>query len=448
MPAKALSNAGILFTERRDFYIKPDVVAELWPSVTPFTSMLLAKGARKVKDPDFKLFEHRSTFLKQEFTVNDSDGATWSGTTGLPGQTATIDAINNLTGFGSLTSANEALIGLVCEVWDSTMTTFKGISHIQSVSGSSITIKSMGNPRVANNQHAAIANGDKFIVITNAFGEGTEAPEAFSDELEVVYNSAQIFKTVVEVTGTLYEAALRGYSNELARLRTEKQKEHKFQLEKAFLLGQRSKGTGMKALSGTDYSSVDAHAETITDSKGKTVRTTMGIIPAILKYGSTTGDYKNIFTINEASYTWKDYVEDTEKVFQFLPSTGRKVAYCGQGALSYWSKMSGSEGFVKKSGWSVQLSKSEMTGLGFAVRTLETPHGVIDLVYAPQLRGQYHKTMVILDESNVEICEYRPMKFMANIKTDNAYDGIKDQYFYDAGLGITLIESHSLWQIV
>lgn len=448
MAASALSNSGVLFTDRRDFYIKPNVVAELWPSVTPFSSMLLAKGARKVSDPDYKLFEHRSGFVKQEFSVNDGT-LTTNYDTYLPGDIAVLAAVDTLVGFGSLSVGDDAMVGLTCEVWDSTKTTYKGVSHIRSNSSGALTCISLGNPRVSTNYHSALADNDVFIVIGNAFGEGTESPEAFGDQIEVVYNSAQIFKTPVEVTGTLYEAALRGYSNELARLRIEKQKENKFQIEKALLLGHRSKGTGMKSLSTGAVLGTDAHADTtVVDANSKTLRTTMGIISALYKYGTTAGDYKNIFNIVGSTYGWKDYIADTEKVFQFVPTTGRKVAYCGQGALSYWSSMSGSDGFVKKSGWSVQLSKSDMTGLGFAVRTLETPHGIIDLVYAPQLRGQYNNTMVVMDESNVELCEYRPMKFQANIKTDNAYDGIKDQYFYDAGLGITLIESHSIWNIV
>ena len=37
--------------------------------------------------------------------------------------------------------------------------------------------------------------------------------------------------------------------------------------------------------------------------------------------------------------------------------------------------------------------------------------------------------------------------YQANIKTDNAFDGVKDQYMSDEGLGIQLIEIHSLFKI-
>jgi hypothetical protein len=37
---------------------------------------------------------------------------------------------------------------------------------------------------------------------------------------------------------------------------------------------------------------------------------------------------------------------------------------------------------------------------------------------------------------------------MANIKTDDAYDGVKDQYFSDEGVRIGLIKTHSIWEFV
>jgi hypothetical protein len=39
---------------------------------------------------------------------------------------------------------------------------------------------------------------------------------------------------------------------------------------------------------------------------------------------------------------------------------------------------------------------------------------------------------------------YRPHKFATNIKTDDGYDGQKDEFFSDEGVGIQMIEKHSL----
>lgn len=434
---------GILYTDRRDFYIRPNVTKELWKTEAPFVTDLVSKGSIKVPDPDFKMFEHRAGWTNQQFVVN---GVTTPFDTYVPGDLAVLTGIDGIKGLSS--TVDSSYIGLVVEVWNSDKSTYKGISLITAVvAGGAVTLKSLGNPRSTANTHSALADNDICFVIGNAWGEETSAPDAFADEIEVVYNSAQIFKTAVNITGTLAEAtSLRGYNSELARLRADKAKEHKIQVNKALLLGVRTHGTGMTDLAG-DNTFTDGFATHITDANGKLVRTTMGIIPAIYKYGANTGDFKNIFTIGAVSYDYAAFVEDSEYLFQYGNGGGVKTAYCGMGALSYWSKLS-STGFYGNSGVSVSLSDWSLNKAGFNVKYLETPHGMLELKYEPALRGQYRNSMVIVDPSNVDHCIYRPHKFMTNIKTDNAYDGIKDMYFSDEGIGIQLIESHAIMNVV
>jgi len=443
MAVKNLAQSGLIFNERRRFYLRPQVTAELWPSVSPFLSDLMSRPAEPSKDPDFKLFEHRSGFVKQQFSINDAT-LTVNYDTYVPGDLATAAAIDGISGLGA--AVDDSYAGLVVEVWDENIETFKGLSRIQSVSSGAVSFVSLGNPRHVANYHAALANNDVCIVVTNAFGEGTVAPEAFHDELEVVYNSAQILKVPVEITGTLYEAALRGYSNELARLRVEKMKEFKTQLNKMYLRGVRPHGIGSTDLSGLK-TATDSFATHITDADGKTVRMSMGMIPAIYKYGSRTGAYKNIFDINGQTYGWRDFVKDTETLFQYVPGSGVKRAACGMGAISYWSILSGGEGFMKNSKWKVEISDFSRGSLGFNIRTLVTPHGLVELFWDPALSGPYHNTMMIYDPDHVSRVVYRNQSYRTNIKTDNDYDGIKDSFFADEGLRMNLIEAHSVWNI-
>jgi hypothetical protein len=455
---KTLSNMGILWTDRRDFYIKPQTVATLWPIVTPFTTIMMAKPTEKVKDPDYKLFEYEGKWVRQEFSAGVIAAAqNWGGAdanaTALPGDAAANIATlpllaNSVIGLNATVSL--AWKGLQLEI-RSAAGEYKGVALIHSVSvaAQTITLKSMGNPRADDNRALALATGDVFYVVGSAFGEKTYAPSAWHDDIEVVYNSTQIFKTAVEVSGTLKEAALRGYSSELARLRGEKAKEHKIQKERAFLKGVRSFGTGMDHMRAGVFHA-DSHASHQVDEDGNLVRTTMGIIPAIFKYGTSdrTSDEQNIFQITMANYNYSQFVDDAEKMFNFLPTVGYKRGLCGPGAYSYWSKMANDAGFAKKSGWKVQLGAEERDKLGFKVRRLETPHGDLFLTLAPILRGPERNTMVVIDEENVGHTLYRGSKFMANIKTDDAYDGVKDQYFSDEGVRIGLIKTHSIWEFV
>jgi len=433
---KQLYNSGassVLYTDRRDFYVDPQVTKELWTDVAPFTTMVSNREMRQVPDPIFKMFEHRNPWVKQEFQA--AEGATLDNDDN--GDSLEVDNPSNIS-----SSPDASWIGLACEIWDSTKTTNRGIAIITAIpEANHITVKAVEGA-------ISVSNNDYFCVVGNAHGEGSSAPDAWADELSVVYNSCQIFKTPLQVTGTLQAAVLRGESSELARLRRQKAQEHKMQKEKAFLFGTR--------LGGTDLADArdGATAETFadggrTDSAGNLIRTTYGIVSALEKYGSdtSTDDHENVFTVSEASYKYGDFVDDMEKVFQYVPEAGVKRAFVGAGALGYWSKMAGDSGLSGNSGWTVNLGDMKRDSLGFNYRVLETPHGMLQLIPTPALRGQYNKYMCVVSDENLFHAQYRPAQYQANIKTDNAFDGVKDQYMSDEGLGIQLIESHALFKI-
>ena len=439
---KKLGASGVLYNERRDFYVDPQVTKELWTDVAPFTTMVSNQELRSVPDPIFKMFEHRNPWIKQEFQANSNPSSLAAGNS--ESDNIDIDNIYNLSA-----SADSSYLGLICEVYDSTKTTNRGVVVISSVVDSdTIKVKNMTDGAID------IATDDYFCVIGNAHGEGSSAPDSWADELQVVYNSTQIFKTALQVTGTLQAAVLRGESSELARLRRQKAQEHKMQKEKAFLFGTRVGGTGLAEASygaGNRAANID---ETFadggrTDASGNLIRSTFGIVSALEKYGesSASQDAQNIFSISEASYSYGDFVDDMEKVFQYVPEIGVKRAFVGAGALGYWSKMAGSSGLAGNSGWTVNLGDMKRDSLGFNYRVLETPHGMLQLIPTPALRGQYNKYMVVVSDENLFHAQYRPAMYQANIKTDNAFDGVKDQYMSDEGLGIQLIESHSLFKI-
>ena len=432
--------AGVLYTDRRDFYVSPQVVKELWTDVAPFTTVISNRESRKVPDPIFKMFEHRNPWVKQKCLVNNGSGVTLD-----DNDTGDTVAVDGAVGLSS--TPDDSWIGLVFEFWNVAETTKAGTAVVTAVSGSNLTMKSLSGAAFS------VVDNAPMYVIGNAQGEGMTAPEAWADELQVVYNSSQIFKTPLQITGTLLAASLRGESSELARLRAQKNQEHKMQKEKAFLFGQRDSGTGLGEAAydaGNKASNVD---ETFaddgrTDASGNVLRTTYGAVSAMDKYGeSGSYDYQNVFSISEATYTYNSFVDDMEKVFQYVPEAGVKRAFCGAGALGYWSKMAGSEGIAGSSGWTVNLSDMRRDSLGFNYKVLETPHGILQLIPTPALRGPYNKYMLVVSEENLFHAQYRSPMYQANIKTDNAFDGVKDQYFSDEGVGMTLIESHHLFKV-
>ena len=445
---KQLYNSGassVLYTDRRDFYVDPQVTKELWTDVAPFTTMVSNREMRQVPDPIFKMFEHRNPWVGQQF-----QNAAETVTLAVNGTESAALNIDNIKGLSS--SVDSSWVGLIVEIWDSAKANKKATAIISSaVDADEIKVKIL---RTVSGSDYDLVNDDWYLVIGNAHGEGSSAPDAWSDELQVVYNSCQIFKTPLQVTGTLQAAVLRGESSELARLRRQKAQEHKMQKEKAFLFGERVGGTGLQEASyGAGNNDTNAD-ETFgddgrTDADGNLIRTTYGIVSGIDKYGESTSthDAQNIFTISEASYSYGEFVDDMEKVFQYIPEAGVKRAFVGAGALGYFSKMAGSSGIAGNSGWTVNLGDMKRDSLGFNYRVLETPHGMLQLIPTPALRGAYNKYMVVVSDENLFHAQYRPAQYQANIKTDNAFDGVKDQYMSDEGLGIQLIESHALFKI-
>ena len=341
--------------------------------------------------------------------------------------------VASVEGLAAFAANKSAYDGLIVEVASSA-----GVSRgkaLLSWNGTDLMIKSLKTSTIE------LTTGDVCTIVGNAHGEGTDSPDAWADELEMVWNSTQIFKTPLEITGTLLQASLRGESSELARLRNIKNQEHKMQKEKAFLFGVRLGGTNLDQGGGV-FGDTGR-----TDGDGKKVRSTYGILSAIEDYGSGSGDSQNKFTVSEASYSYNNFVDDMEKVFQYVPESGVKRAFVGAGALGYWSKLAGTGGLAGNSSWTVNLGDMKRDSLGFNYRVLETPHGMLQLIPTPALRGPYNKSMLVVDDANLFHAQYRAPMFQANIKTENAYDGVKDQYFSDEGVGISLIESHSLFSI-
>ena len=106
---KNLSGSGVLYTDRRDFYISPQVVKELWTDVTPFTTVVANQEQRTPPDPLFKMFEHRNPWQNQRF-VSATDVANLAAG---DSESGAMD-VDGIVGIAS--SCDDSWIGLVCEV--------------------------------------------------------------------------------------------------------------------------------------------------------------------------------------------------------------------------------------------------------------------------------------------------------------------------------------------
>lgn len=446
------STLGTLFKERRDFYIAPNVVSELWQDVTPFTTLLSRLGSVAINDPVFKQFEYRNAWLDQTITLHASavDDASHAN---IPDHGASItvncSAVSNGVGgqYGGIkvigTVAplfDDSAIGLVLQLKVAEVLVNFLVTAVPSTT--SLTLKRVGHVGTVVALNGLQTSAVLSVIGTN-FDEGTFSPKASSDDISVVFGRTQIMKTAVEVTGTLYHTSLRGYSNELERLRVEKLKEHKIQKERTFLLGIDNGGTGQGS------------GETLEDSKS---RFTMGLIPAIIKYGAEwdksnpmSKKYSRFnFTGGTTGTSYSEFVAMMENMFAFIPSSSSsRMLMCGSGVLNYFNQVDNNSVFFGKAygNGGINLGESVKSEYGFNVRKLETPFGDINLVLAPVLRGDWRNYGVIIDTENVKNYVFRPTVYQTDIKKDDGYDGVKDQIMSDEGVGLTMIEKHSLIKV-
>jgi hypothetical protein len=418
------SSTGILYTDRRDFYLHPQQTAEYWGSISPFWTFTSKIGTEMTNDPDYKLFNHESQ-LVDSFKFYQDEASNGTLTAGTESADITIDdgTTNATIPYGMVD------IGTLVEV-RSSADVYKCTAVVTEVTQSGGYVTSMKYTPLWVNGTQSDADNDIIYIMGRAEEEGSTSPSAWADDLSVVWGSTQIQKTPLEITGTLLKMTqLRGYSNELARLRAEKYNEHNIGKNRSFLFGMR-------------YPALTTAPTTLlTGANSRIIRTTWGIVSLLRRHG-TAGT--NTFARSYAAYDFDAFVDDMQEVYKYKNLQGTKYAFVGAGVLAYFSKING--GMMGNSSFTYQMNPEMVpTKFGFDVRTLRHPFGTLHLVYDPALRGQYNDTMVVIDPTDVKRIVFRTPMYQTSIQANDA-DLVKDQYFSDEGLGIAKIKTHSLFE--
>ena len=177
---KNLASSGVLYTDRRDFYIRPNIVKELWTDVAPFLTVVANQQTISgMADPTFKMFEHKNPWQKQEIKINDESiseatvsASDTEGTSPAFGESVGIDSPVGI-------AIGSNLNGLQVEV-RSSAGALKGVALLGGYSSNTIKLKNLSDADFE------MANDDVLTIIGNAQAEGSTSPEAWSDDLEVV----------------------------------------------------------------------------------------------------------------------------------------------------------------------------------------------------------------------------------------------------------------------
>ena len=412
----------------RRLYDFSDRVADLAPEESPFFVYLSKVGKVPTSDSQFRFLEDRTkmAYTDRSFTISTNLDAVSSGAT----VTATISAAQPWLIKGMVISV-ESLTG-----------NSDGPNHANALitainSSTSIDIKWLTNP----GSDANAAASAKATVIGTAFAEGTGAPDVWSQELDHDYGYTQIFKTACEMSNTARATVYKGYANEWDRIWNLKLREHKVDIERAMLFGQRASSGGVNYTEGiAGHIVANGQSQTIEDSEQ-------------LVY---TEGQSYLKTVAAGSLTYDVLLRDLEVVFD--PARGgnaSKLALCSLPVISLFNKLGDGAGFIGDtftgSSNNTRYNFSSSNGsFGHKVMKVETVHGDLSLVKEPLFRGMFGDYMCLVDLDHVS---YRPLvgngvnrdtSITTNVQQADE-DLRKDMILTEAGLEVTLPETHALF---
>jgi len=425
----------------RRLYDFSDRVADLAPEESPFFVYLSKVGKVPTSDSQFRFLEDRTkvsitdrSFLLKgavaALVAEGSDDAVVFDTSGgakvdwlIPGM---VVAIGDIDGNNVPTTAN-VRINSVSQGSDDTTCNITVISHT-STTGT----------------HAC-ADNSNCTVIGTSFEQGSGAPDVWSQQLDNDYGYTQIFKTACEMSNTARATVYRGYADEWARLWNLKLREHKVDIERAMLFGQRGSAGGIQYTDGIVGSTIAEGYGNVVNNGGQ------------LSYNEGVPYYKSNTT---SEWTYDDLLSDFEVVFD--PARGgssSKLALASLPVISFFNKLGiGSApagGFVGHSAGGsednpMRYNFSAANGsFGHKITKVETIHGDISLVKEPLFRGFSSGFMMMVDLDHVS---YRPLigngvnrdtSITTNVQQADE-DLRKDMILTEAGLEVSLPETHAL----
>ena len=445
---------GISIDNNRRIFNFGDRVAELAPQQSPFFVYLSKVAKKATNDPVFKFLEQRHQWQRRNFQTDGAASGTitnamviTSGVFAPAGgggnvtlvvdcgydSTGSVDAENpcNFIVPGAMLAIKTATGG-VNGVVNIKLHDDCPISH--SASETTITLFDdtpdttyatvVGIP-LTDSTNVTYADNAAGQVIGSSWGEATLSPTGWEDSLKDREGFCQIFKTACNIfSGTSMATEYRGVKNEFQRVWSEKLMEHKMDLEQAFL-----------------YGMGDMNSPTVDSS----TRYTWGVLPYTEKYGK-------VYNMSYSSSGYDAFLDAMEDFFApESGNSGNKLVLASRKVITYLNKL-GAGSFLNNSVGSSQYRldvKSIPGAFGHTVTVVNTIFGNLHFVAEPLLRGPWEDYCVAVDMKNVA---YRPLvgngvsrdTFIETNIQANDMDGRKDQIITEAGLEISLPETHAV----
>ena len=445
----AATSAGVgQAPDRRRLYDFSDRVAELAPEESPFFVYFSQVAKVPTDDSVFRFLENRSKidWTSRNFKI-DLSGHVNSGSAVTAGSSYafTVDADG--------ASVDWLIKGMVFDVNTTTGAETAGYAQTLVRVESAVTddgtessftgkIIDVSNENVSG--YNVISDNDDCQVIGTAFAEGSASPDVWSGEIEDDYGYTQIFKTACELSNTAIATRYRGYANEFERIWATKLREHKVDIERAMLFGQKARTGGVQYTEGL-VGHIVKNANPTTDDSA-------------LSYSSGAPYYRSVA---QGELTYDRLLSDLEVIFDpARGGSGDRLVLASLPVITFFNKL-GDGAFMDATlgaanGGPLMANRynfEERQGaFGHKIMTIDTVHGTMHLVKEPLFRGQASGMMLMADMSK---CQYRPLfgnglnrdtHIITNVQNSDE-DLRKDMIVTEAGLEITLPECHALYEV-
>ena len=444
--------AGVSIDNNRRIFNFGERVSELAPQQSPFFVYLSKVAKKSTDDPVFKFLEQRHQWQRRNFTVktaisnhNKAAGVVFTSDLVLEcgydsnGSIAANQPCPFITGGQVLAIETDdggtpgvVMVRIAEAAAQSSASVATGVIQAEAAQTSidATDIFVVGKDMTATEDILVGARGQ---VIGSGWAEGSTAPAGWEDALFDREGYCQIFKTAMNLfSGTAMATKYRGISDEYKRVWTEKLMEHKMDLEQAFLFGR-----GVAAAS--------TQGDTGATAEGGQVRYTHGIVP----FTEVNGKVYNMSYASSGYDAFLDAMED-----YFAPeggNSGNKLVLASRKVITYLNKL-GAGSFLNNSIGSSQyrLDVNNVPGaFGHNVTVVNTIYGNLHFVQEPLLRGPWENYACCVDMANVA---YRPLvgngisrdTFIETNIQANDEDGRRDQIITEAGLEISLPETHAV----
>lgn len=427
---------------RRTFDLS-GMIQELRPVETPFFTYLTKVRKVPTTDPIFKMMEQRHQWQRRNFHVSTAVSANTNVTSTGFAVKCYYDARGKVT--TTETDPTFFVAGQVIAIENVTEATTQsdtGTLYARVLSHDKPTLKvtplflmgsnvTDGKKILTKANAITIPDNSRGQIVGTAYGEATGAPDGWADVLGQTEGYAQIFKTACPLmSGTAMATEYRGRKNEFQRIWDEKMREHKMDIEHAALFGVGHAATTSGAL---------------TAEAGGVNRYTWGVLPFVSLYGNTGA-------FSYAASGYNDFVDFTETFF--APENGNsmsKLVLASRKVIGWFSKLNqgsflGNTLVAEAARLDVQNMKSQF---GFNLTRINTVFGELNFVAHPLLRNQWEDHVIVLDLPNIS---YRPLVgsgisrdtyYQTNVQ-GNDVDGRIDQMITEAGIQITLPETHAV----